>query len=184
MMKFKATAQILVDYYNWQCIKQKSGRGCIREQLAQPSQSSNNKIHIHNTSMSPQLHPKAEQNGLTISHKSHKTLCRVLHHCAYVAILTLVSHLHFLRSCEHQEQLCVQLLHPLGWGKGELCAGSPSRSNCFPRCIYSILILQRSCRQSLQNNMLDFPLFPVKWFTFTAQCHVAQVTRRPARASS
>lgn len=143
------------------------------------------KYIMYNTPvMSLQLHPKAEQNELTILHKSHKTLCRVLFHCAYVAILTLVSHLHFLQSCEHQERPCTQPLHPLGWGTAELCAGNPSCSDCFPGSIYSMLILQRSCRQSLLNNMLDFPLFPEKWFTFTAPCHVAGATQRPARASS
>lgn len=164
MMEFKATAQILVDNYNWQCIKQNSGKGCITEWLAQPAWSSDNKIHMYSTpTMSLQLHREAEQNELTILHKSHKTLCRVLFHCAYVAILTLVS-LHSLQSCEHQERPCVQLLHPPGWGKGEFCAGSPSLSNCFPGCIYSVLILQGSCRQSLQNfgSMLDLPLLPKK----------------------
>lgn len=54
MMKFKATAQILVDDYNWQCIKQNSGKGCITEQLTQPAQSSDNKIHMYNVPvMSP-----------------------------------------------------------------------------------------------------------------------------------
>lgn len=45
MMKFKVTIQILVDSYNWQCFKQNSGKGWMREQLAQPTQISDNKIH-------------------------------------------------------------------------------------------------------------------------------------------
>lgn len=45
MMKFKVTIQILVDSYNWQCFKQNSGKGWMREQLAQPAQISDNKIH-------------------------------------------------------------------------------------------------------------------------------------------
>lgn len=162
MMKFKVTIQILVDSYNWQCFKQNSGKGWMREQLAQPEPQIIKYIIYNKPVMSLQLHPKAEQNKLTILHKSHKILCRVLFHCAYAVVLTPVSRLHFPWSCEHWERPCTQPLHPLGWGRAELCAGSPSRSDCFPRCIYSILTLQRSCRQSLQNNMLDFPLFPAK----------------------
>lgn len=46
MMKFKVTIQILVDSYNWQCFKQNSGKGWMREQLAQPEpQISDNKTH-------------------------------------------------------------------------------------------------------------------------------------------
>lgn len=44
MMKFKII-QILVDSYNWQCFKQNSGKGWMREQLAQPAQILDHKIH-------------------------------------------------------------------------------------------------------------------------------------------
>lgn len=47
MMKFKATAQILAADYNWQSIKPNSGKGCIREWLAQPAQCSDNKINMY-----------------------------------------------------------------------------------------------------------------------------------------
>lgn len=63
---------------------------------------------------------------LTILHKSHISLCILLCHCAYVAVLTLLSPLHFHGHCAQPEEHA-RLLHSPEWHRNALGFGIP----CF-----------------------------------------------------
>lgn len=75
LIEFTAPAQILVGDYNWQRIKH---RIVVKAALENGLKSPDGKKHGDGMPiMSPQLQPRAEQCGLTILRRSHKTLCRV-----------------------------------------------------------------------------------------------------------
>lgn len=115
-------------------------------------------------------------------HKSHKTLCRALCHCAYAAVLTLVSRLRFPQGCGHRERPRGRSPRPPGSRRGKLCAGSPCLSNCCHRRVYSVLRLQRNWRQRRLKNMLGFPLFPDEAIDFHSSVSLSQTYPEPCQS--
>lgn len=69
----------------------------------------------------------AEESGrLTILHRSHKTPCRLLRHCACAAVWTQPCHLHLHWPGRHREGSSKESPHSRGWCWGVLAPRRPS----------------------------------------------------------